>query len=203
MYANAALARPVLALNRNWQPVQTTPAVNAIALVMKGAAVIIDPETWEEHTLRTWADASRARERFAGAVLRSPRLTLAVPDVIRLTRYGRLGARAVVFSRRNLYRRDRHTCQYCGAQPGPAALTIDHVLPRSRGGRSDWTNCVLACLACNARKADRTPAEAGMSLRRAPRKPSWTALDPVPAAERRLSWGQFLSRAYWEVELEA
>jgi 5-methylcytosine-specific restriction endonuclease McrA len=202
MSATAVLHRPVLALNRHWQPVQTTPAANAIALVVKGSAVIIDPGTWEEHTLRTWADVSRARDRFADALIRSPRLTLVVPEVIRLTRYDRLGARTVVFSRRNLFKRDRHACQYCGARPGPAELTIDHVMPRSRGGRSEWTNCVLACLACNGRKADRTPAEAGLSLRRAPRKPSWTALDPLPAARRPLSWERFLSKAYWEVELE-
>jgi 5-methylcytosine-specific restriction endonuclease McrA len=202
MSTHAILTRPVLALNRHWQPVQTTPVVNAIALVMKGSAVIIDPETYEEHTLRTWADASRARDRFADAVIRCPHLTLAVPDVIRLTKYDRMGVRSVVFSRRNLYRRDRHACQYCGAQPGPEGLTIDHVMPKSRGGWSDWANCVLACLACNARKANRTPVEAGMALRRAPRKPTWTALDHVLPAQRRLSWEQFLSKAYWEVELE-
>jgi len=202
MNALAPLMRPVLTLNRHWQAVQTTPAVNAIALVMKGSAVIIDPETWAEHTIRTWADASAARDRFGDAVLRTPRLTLAVPDVIRLTRYDRLGSRELVFSRRNLYRRDRHTCQYCGAQPGPGELTIDHVVPKSRGGAGGWTNCVLACVACNARKANRTPAEAGMALRRAPRKPSGSVLDPVPPAQRRLSWGQFLAKAYWEVELE-
>jgi 5-methylcytosine-specific restriction endonuclease McrA len=202
MNALAILNRPVLALNRHWQPVQTTPAVNAIALVMKGSAVIVDPETYEEHTLRTWADVSAARNRFGDGVIRSPHLTLAVPDVIRLTRYERLGARTIVFSRRNLYRRDRHTCQYCGAQPGPGELTIDHVVPKSRGGAGTWTNCVLACVACNARKANRTPAEAGMALRCAPRKPSWSVLDPVPPAQRRLSWEQFLAKAYWEVELE-
>ena len=202
MHAPAVLNRPVLALNRHWQPVQTTPAVNAIALVMKGSAVIIDPETYEEHTLRTWADASRARDRFADVVIRTPHLALVVPDVIRLTRYERLGGRTLVFSRRNLFKRDRYACQYCGAQPGPAELTIDHVVPKSRGGKSEWANCVLACLRCNARKADRAPAAAGLALRRSPKKPSWTALAHIPRAQRRLSWEQFLSKAYWEVELE-
>ena len=197
------LTRPVLALNRNWRPVRTTPAANAIALVAKGSAVIIDPETFAEHTLHTWADLSAARRLLEGKVIRSPRLVLAVPEVIRLTRYEKLGRGSVVFSRRSLFRRDRHTCQYCGDQPGPAELTIDHVIPKSRGGRSDWTNCVLACVPCNTRKAARTPAEARMSLRRVPAKPAWTALDPFPRAARPLSWEQFLAKAYWEVELEA
>jgi 5-methylcytosine-specific restriction endonuclease McrA len=129
-------------------------------------------------------------------------LILAVPEVIRLTAYEGRGDGTIVFSRRNLFKRDRYTCQYCGAQPGPEALTIDHVLPKSRGGKSEWSNCVLACLACNARKADRLPTESGLILRRLPRKPTWTALVNVPRNQRRLSWEQFLSKAYWEIELE-
>ncbi len=127
---------------------------------------------------------------------------LAVPEVIRLTRYEKLGERSVVFSRRNLFRRDRATCQYCAAQPGPAELTIDHVVPRSRGGLSSWTNCVLACVMCNTRKANRTPPEARMALRRTPRKPAWHGPLVAPAGDRPVSWDQFLSKAYWDVALE-
>ncbi len=199
----AVLDRPVLALNRRWLPVRTTRAADAIALVAKGSAVILDPETFQEHTLHTWADVSAAKAFFAGSVIRSPSLVLAVPEVIRLTRYEKLGERSVVFSRRNLFRRDRATCQYCGVQPGPAELTIDHVVPRSRGGLSSWTNCVLACVRCNTRKADRSPTQVRMALRRPPRKPSWTGPLLAPAGERPLSWDQFLSKAYWETELEA
>ena len=74
-------------------------------------------------------------------------------------------AAAVTFSRRNIFKRDRYVCQYCGSQPGSEELTIDHVVPRSQGGVSSWTNCVLACMTCNKRKADRTPEQAGMMLR--------------------------------------
>ena len=100
--------------------------------------------------------------------IRSARARLRVPEVVCLTRYDRLPATAVTFSRRNVARRDHHTCQYCGAQPGGEAITIDHVVPRSQGGASSWTNCVAACVACNARKADRTPEQAGMHLRQPP-----------------------------------
>jgi 5-methylcytosine-specific restriction endonuclease McrA len=170
--------------------------------VLKGSAVILDPVTYEEYNILSWADASRAKERFEDSVIHTPRLRLVVPEVIRLTHYEKMGERSVVFSRRNVFKRDKHTCQFCGDQPGPAELTIDHVLPKSRGGRSEWTNCVLACLACNARKANRTPAEARMTLRRVPRKPKWTALSHIPVAHRRMSWDQFLSAAYWNVALE-
>jgi len=196
------LDRPALVLNRNWVAIQTTTVKEAIGLVAKGSARIIEPESFAAHDLASWNDVSRAKARFGDAVIRSARLEIAPPEVILLTGYGGLGRRALVFSRRNLFKRDRFTCQYCGEQPGPEELTIDHVTPRSRGGVSSWENCVLACVACNARKADRSPADAGLSLRRAPRKPSWKALAPVEPSVRRESWDQFLSRAYWEVELE-
>ncbi len=202
MGRQSLLQQPVLMLNRRWQAIQTTPAANAIALVAKGSATIIDPDSCVEYTLESWADVSRARGAIEGARLRSPLLELTVPEVIRLTKYERMGGSGVVFSRRNLFRRDRHTCQYCGERPGTEELTVDHVLPRSRGGRSEWENCVLACTSCNARKANRTPEEARMRLRKAPCKPHWTSLELVPRGQRRVSWRQFLSRAYWEVELE-
>jgi len=197
-----ALTRPVLVLNRRWQPCQTTSAVNAFALVMKGNAVIIDANTFAEHDLTSWKDVSEAQAKYQDAVIHTPRLTLVVPEVIRLKGYDGLGEGKIVFSRRNIFKRDRYTCQYCGAQPGPKELTIDHVLPKSRGGKSDWLNCVLACVTCNARKANKTPAEARLVLRKVPRKPRWTALSHIPVSQRRLSWETFLSKAYWEVELE-
>jgi len=195
---HAVLERPALVLNRAWAPIQVTSVREALGLVAKGAALIIEPETYRTHDLRTWNDVSRAKE----ALIRSARLALAPPEVILLTSYAGQGARSIVFSRKNLFRRDRYTCQYCGAQPGPEALTVDHVLPRSKGGVSTWENCVLACLECNARKANRTPEQAGLKLRKAPRKPSWKLLTQAAPRERRESWDRFLSRAYWEVELE-
>lgn len=93
------------------------------------------------------------------------------------------------------------TCQYCGKQPGSEELTIDHVVPRAQGGQSNWTNCVLACVDCNSRKAARTPAEARMKLRKQPVRPNWK---PIYAQRmnRIQSWNKFISEAYWNVELE-
>ena len=100
-------------------------------------------------------------------------------------------ATAVAFSRRNVARRDHHTCQYCGVQPGSDQITIDHVLPRSRGGASSWTNCVAACAACNAGKADRTPEQAGMRLRKTPVRPLWRPWFAAREAQVE-SWSRFL-----------
>lgn len=202
MNAEQVLQRPTLVLNRRWTPIRTAPVQEAIGLVAKGTAMIIEPESFETHDLLSWNDVSRARVRLGEALIRSPRLALVPPEVILLKTYDGEGGRAVVFSRKNLFKRDRYTCQYCGLQPGPEELTVDHVVPRSRGGTSTWENCVLACVECNKRKADRTPAQAGLKMRKTPRKPSWKALVQVPARDRRESWDKFLSRAYWEVELE-
>jgi 5-methylcytosine-specific restriction endonuclease McrA len=202
MTAEQVLQRPTLVLNRRWTPIRTTPVQDAIGLVAKGTAVIIEPDSFEIHDLASWNDVSRARLRIGEVVIRSPRLILVPPEVILLKTYEGQGGRAVVFSRKNLFKRDRYTCQYCGIQPGPEELTVDHVVPRSRGGVSSWENCVLACVECNKVKADRSPEKAGLKLRRSPKKPTWKALVQVPARDRRESWDKFLSRAYWEIELE-
>ena len=196
------LDRSALVLNRNWLPIQTTTVREAIGLVAKGSARIIEPQTFETFDLLTWADVSRAKALAPDGVIRSVKLALLPPEVIVLTTYDGLGEKSVVFSRRNLFKRDRYTCQYCGSQPGPEELTIDHVMPKSRGGASTWENCVLACVDCNARKANKTPAEARMHLRKVPRKPSWKALAAVSPKIRLESWDKFLAHAYWEIELE-
>lgn len=201
MQAVMVLQQPCLVLNTRWEPIQTSTVQEALCLVAKGSAVIIEPETYERHDLDSWNAVSRARRAVEGMAIRSSRLALVPPEVILLTQYEGRGERSVVFSRKNLFKRDRYTCQYCGSQPGPAELTIDHVLPRALGGTSTWENCVLACVECNRRKADRPLEKCGLTLRKQPRKPSWRALAAIAPASRKESWAQFLSRAYWEVEL--
>jgi 5-methylcytosine-specific restriction endonuclease McrA len=87
--------------------------------------------------------------------------------------------------------RDRDTCQYCGAMPGRKRLTIDHILPRSRGGVTSWENCVAACEACNHRKGDRTPVEARMTLRSAPAAPKYVAFALIGELERNAVWSKY------------
>lgn len=197
------LKDPVLILNKNWAPVQITSIKEAICLVAKGSARIIEPKTFEVYDLLSWADASKAKAVFGDALIRSPRLVLLPPEVVVLSNYDGMAERSVVFSRKNIFKRDRYTCQYCGAQPGPESLTIDHIKPRSKGGTSTWDNCILACLECNKKKADRSLAETGLKLRKIPKKPSWKSLVQIPPRLRRESWENFISRAYWEIGLES
>lgn len=202
MGAASVLSRSVLVLNSGWSPIKVASVQDALGLVAKGSACIIDPETYEVHSLETWNDVSKAKAKFEDGVIRSVRFSLMVPEVIRLTGYEGQGQRSVIFSRRNVFKRDKYTCQYCGMQPGMDELTIDHIVPRSKGGISSWTNCVLACIECNKQKADKALEKCGLKLRKTPRKPSWKALAQVSPDVRRQSWDKFLSDAYWNVSLE-
>ena len=196
--ASLSLTRPTLILNRNWQPITVSTVARALVKVFSGAARVVDPSDFQ---LYSWEDWSALRPHDGELCIQAGRVRLRVPEVVTLTRYDRLPRQAVTFSRRNLFKRDHFTCQYCGAQPGGSELTIDHVIPRSQGGASSWTNCVLACVSCNSRKADRTPVQVGFRLKHQPAQPAWRAF--YASHEVRIeSWSKFLSEAYWNVELK-
>ena len=142
------LHRPVLVLNASYEPINICAARRALVLVLKGVA---------------------SAEEESQAHVHSPRHTIRVPSVIRLLEYRRIPHQTRALSRKNILLRDRNTCQFCGAALPASELTLDHVMPRSRGGRSSWENLVASCYSCNNRKGDRTPEEAGLKLRRRPR----------------------------------
>lgn len=191
------LQRPTLVLNRNWQPVNVATVARALVLLWNESARVVDPKDFQ---LYTWDDWAKLAPKAGEAFIRGVRLRLRVPEVVALTEYDRLPAAHVTFSRRNIFKRDHYTCQYCGAQPGSEELTLDHVLPRAQGGVSSWENCVLSCVTCNKRKADRTPEQARMKLRKQPVRPTWKPL--YADHEVRIeSWSKFISEAYWNVTL--
>lgn len=184
------LQRPALVLNRYWQPVHVATVQKALVLLARDAARVVDPENFQ---LYGWDDWIRQPARDDEPVVRGVTLRLRVPEVVTLPHYERTPNGYVSFSKRNVFKRDRLTCQYCGRQPGRDELTLDHVLPKSRGGATSWENCVLACVECNRRKADLTPEQAGMRLRRRPLRPTWR---PFYAHGGKLeSWTPFLGEA--------
>jgi 5-methylcytosine-specific restriction endonuclease McrA len=193
------LQRPTLVLNRNWQPVNVATVARALVLLWNESARVIDPASYQVYT---WDDWARLRPEEGEAFIHAVRTRLRVPEVIVLAQYNRHPQAAVSFSRNNIFKRDHWTCQYCGKQPGGEELTIDHVLPRSQRGVSSWENCVLACIDCNKGKADRTPQQAGMKLRRAPVRPAWKPLY-ARGNVRMESWAKFISEAYWNIPLES
>ena len=142
--------KAVLVLNASFEAVSITRAKNAIKLLVKGAAV-----TEEDYGIDVYPG-------------------LPLPSVIRLRNYKRIPIRISILTRPNIYARDHYLCQYCGAKEGSTrivngkptkvALTLDHILPESKGGKFSWSNLTSACRECNRSKGDKTPEEAGMKL---------------------------------------
>jgi len=198
--AEALLSAHTLVLNRHWLAVGFTQARRAISLVYEEAAKVIAPETYTLHDFNSWADLSRHAP--TQECVRSVRIVFRVPEIIILTSYSGMPRASVAFSRRNLCIRDRYACQFCGVRLTSQELTIDHLVPRSRGGHATWENCVIACVPCNERKGNRTPEEAHMKPLRPPKRPRWAPSFGIPLKHRRESWEKFISDVYWDIELE-
>lgn len=145
---------------------------------------------WERAMVLLWLGKAEMVEAYEGQSIGGVGRTYPMPSIIRLKRYAR-PERTVRFNRTNVYRRDAYTCQYCGEAPGAKNLTLDHVIPRSRGGRTDWTNITSSCRDCNFRKANRTPTEAKMHLRTHPTRPHSMAL-VAPNERPHKSWDDYL-----------
>ena len=191
------MSRHALVLNRNWTAVTTVTVHQALVLICRDTAAAICPETYQVFDLEAWLDRSRLRasQLPRERLVRTPSVAVETPEVVLLTHYGGLPRLEVSFSRRNLYRRDGYACQYCGRRAGHAELSIDHVVPRSRGGETSWENCVLACVCCNTKKANKSLRDAGMRLQSEPRRPRWSALADLLPATRPESWAKFLPKS--------
>jgi 5-methylcytosine-specific restriction endonuclease McrA len=187
------LSASTLVLNRHWMPVHVTTVRQALILAYAGRAHIVCPETYTPHTFDDWLN----REIADGArSIQSLHFKIQAPEVLVLSSYAKVPPRGVVFNRFNLSRRDGNACQYCGARLPLDKLTIDHVVPQSRGGETSWENCVLACMRCNNRKGSRTPAEANMKLSRLPERPDWSPRYAAYARSNRPgSWSRFIPAA--------
>jgi 5-methylcytosine-specific restriction endonuclease McrA len=147
--ASKPLNRSVLVLNQSYEPLHVCSVRRAIVLVFRGRAEVVE-----------------ALE----AQIRTVSQSFPIPSVVRLGVYVRVRPKPLALSKRNVLKRDGHQCQYCGTTRGP--FTIDHIHPRSLGGRDTWENLVCACHGCNNKKGDRTPHGAGLALKRKPRSPN-------------------------------
>ena len=145
----SALNRRVLVLNGSYEAINVTSARRAFTLIFKSAAVVEHISKYRIHT---------------------PSIDIPVPSVIRLVNYRRVPRLNRSVSRKGILLRDANTCQYCGSKLSPGSLTLDHVMPKARGGQATWENLVAACKPCNNRKSNRTPKEAGLVLAKTPRQ---------------------------------
>ena len=185
------LGERTLVLNRSWIAITTTTVRRALSLLYVEAAQVICPRTYETHDFDSWLELP---PEYGDPVVRTVRQEVKVPEIIVLRGFDGRPRRNVAFSRRNLYRRDDYTCHYCGRRPRSDQLTIDHVVPRSLGGRTTWENCVVACEDCNKRKGNRPPGSGGMKLVRVPRAPKWSWELELSLGGGRDSWERFLPR---------
>ena len=169
----------VLLLNLSYEPLKVINWKKAITLLCLGKVEVI-----EEY----------------GRDIRSVSVTIRLPSVVRLLRMVKRPRRPVRFSRQNIYARDRYCCQYCGRRLPIEDLTYDHVLPRSRGGKTEWGNIVTCCVSCNRKKGGKTPEEARMRLIRTPSRPTWVPAIRITIGVKEIptTWRDYL---YWNVEL--
>jgi len=209
--ANASsLESSVLVLNRSYVAIHVVSVKRAFGLLCKSLAEVIhvgEDQSYQAYDFWTWKEFSELKaqigEKEDADWVRTVSFEIMAPRVVRLLVYDRLPKRVVRFNRRNIFARDGNRCQYCGRKLPSSELSIDHVVPRSRGGQTVWNNVVCACVECNKRKGGRTPKEAGMRLVHKPVRPKRS---PVIMLKLRLSkyetWKHFLDEAYWSVELQ-
>lgn len=208
--------RPVLMLDKGFQAYDAMPVHEAFGRVIADRATFVD-ENYTQYSISQWLDLP-----VDGCeTIETARFPVRLPEVMRFPNHKLDHKRSkVMFNRKNLYKRDGYRCQYCGCKPRADEITIDHIVPQSKGGLSCFENCVLCCLRCNLKKADRTPEQAGMQLRRMvyvdgkieirfyhrPEHPQWNPMYSLP----KLSvfpetWKNFLQmkkdELYWHVEL--
>ena len=170
MSSNGVLHEPVLILNVTFEPMHVCSTKRALALVFSGKAEIIIN---------------------GRGTIRSAASEFEIPSVIKLSYMVRRPRPRIALSKREILRRDDYTCQYCGRKL--RTLTLDHVVPRRQGGKHSWENLVAACSPCIRRKGGKQPAEADMSLQRAPYEPSATASYRFGGlVEQRQEWAQFI-----------
>jgi 5-methylcytosine-specific restriction endonuclease McrA len=174
---NAILEHPVLVLNRFWQPIHTCSVRRSLHLLCLGHAHVVQvegDERFNTHDLGSWIGYSSGatdEEMIHGA-----RIAIRVPKIIVLSVYDRLPRLEVKFTRRNVFLRDKFTCQYCAKVLPETQLNLDHVTPRDKGGRTTWENIVTSCFRCNTRKANKMPQEANMHPQSKPFAPRWRPL---------------------------
>ncbi|NQW49397.1 MAG: HNH endonuclease [Planctomycetes bacterium] len=202
-----SLSLSVLVLNRSFVAVHITNVRRAITLLFRHLAEVVHIEEgqYAAYSLDSWRELSALRAGLSSPEhdwVKAVGYELQAPRVIRLVSCDRGPRQGLRFNRRNVFARDGNQCQYCGRNFPTSELSLDHVMPRSRGGITSWENIVCACVACNVRKGGRTPQEARMQMIRHPFKPKRSPLLSTKLGNPKYeSWKSFVDNAYWLVDL--
>jgi len=198
---NAILQEPVLALNKYYVPHAVVSLRKALKALVSGRANIVDLENdiYIDYDIHTWAELSQLKEEYE--ISKKINNLFIAPKVIRYINYEKTYINHPKLTRRNLLARDDFTDQYTGEKLRSDDFTIDHVLPKSKGGKTTWDNCVVCSHKNNVRKGDKTLDEIGFKLIRKPIKPLFVP-NLKKLVESNNEWKSFISRQYWDTELE-
>lgn len=211
MQSAIALESSVLVLNKFFAAVHVVNAKRAFAMLFKESAevVSVDDGQYNSYDFTSWVDVSAFKAEYGLSdedqyeSIKTVSLEIRVPKIIRLVVYDKLPKASIKFNRKNIFARDKNKCQYCGKKVPTSELSLDHVIPRTQGGTSNWKNIVCACTNCNKLKGGRRPEEAGMKLICRPVKPRHCPIIQLKLGSNKYnSWKQFLNNAYWSVPLE-
>lgn len=187
----SVLEHNVLVLNRNWMAIGYSTVRDAILLMTRDAARGLCVKTYRAFTWDDWTtDTENPPE--VSSYIQSGSGQVPAPDVIILTRFDRLYYRNVRFSKKALFRRDDFTCGYCGEKFPEDELSVDHIIPRARKGKTSWTNCITSCVYCNCSKGDYSLEDAGLKLLKEPTRPTWHPIVNIRKDLRPESWTPFL-----------
>lgn len=207
-----SLDSSVLVLNKFFIAMNVISAKRAITLLYKNSAEVIsiDAGRFNSYNMDSWQDVSLLKSNLGLpeeddelSWIKTVSISIQVPKIIRLLFYENRPAWGVKFNRRNIFARDSNCCQYCGKRSPTSELSLDHVIPRARGGEATWTNIVCACTECNKKKGGRTPEEAGLRLIRRPFVPKHSPIITLKlGSDKYSSWKQFIDHAYWSVPLK-
>ena len=197
----------VLVLNRHYMAIRVVTARRAFVLLYRDVAEVIDIEEgqFSNYDFDSWRELSvlRAEEKCSyDDWVQAVNFEVQVPRVVRLIRFDRQHMATLRLNRRNLLARDGHCCQYCGKSLPASQLSLDHVMPRSRGGETSWENVVASCVKCNTKKGSRTPQEARMELRTNPKKPTHNPMLTIKLGNPKYqSWKSFLPKGSWLMDV--
>lgn len=211
----SVMSLQVLSLNKVYSPLGLISVKEAVDAIFSERAEIIEEEEnggFSNHDVSSWLELSEMKnllmqegeEGINHIWINSVEPYFIAPRVIRYLHYDKSFIKQVKFSRRNIILRDNYTCAYCNKKLPLEQLQLEHIIPKSRGGKTTWTNTITACIKCNQKKGNRTPKEAGMKLHWKPTKPKFLPKNQriIVRDPRYKFWEQFVSDLYWSTELQ-
>lgn len=185
----SSLSKPVLVLNKVWIPIRIVDVKRSLKLIFADKAFIVDPHDYAVYDWDKWASLNVKDEEEG---IETTRQRIKIPEIIVLNHYDKTHRRGAKLTKRNIYIRDSYVCQYTGKKVSHKEADIDHIVPRSKGGKNTWDNMVVCTKEINRKKGDRNPEEAGLKLLKKPSKPNSHNLLIDPKMAIPNSWDKFI-----------